>query len=68
MVSSFSSALGLGLSRQQRPFRVGESNALSAQPFFEQPILSLEGFDDDLLVAIDPASKDHQQERERGWH
>ena len=51
----------LGFSRQQRSFGVAKSDALSAQPVFEQLILCLEEFDDDELVTIDPAGRDHEQ-------
>jgi len=68
IVSNSSSALGpdrLGLSRQQRRFRVGKPDALSAQPLFQELILSLQELDNDQLVAIDPAGRDHQQKREQ---
>ena len=51
----------LGFSRQQRSFGVAKSNTLSAQPLLEQLILCLEEFDDDELVTIDPAGRDHEQ-------
>jgi hypothetical protein len=55
---------GVGLSRQQRPFRVGESDSLSTPPSFEQPILSLEEFDNNQLMPVGPARHDHQQKRQ----
>ena len=59
---------GLGFSRQQRPLGVSEPNPPPTQPLFEPPVLSLQEVDGNQLVAIDPASQNHQHERERGWH
>jgi hypothetical protein len=46
---------------EERPLHVGESDPLTAQPI-EQSILGLKEFDDDPLVAMNPTSRDHQQE------
>ncbi len=54
--------------REQHSFCVGEPNALAAQPIFEQSILGLKEFDDDQLLAVNPARQDHQQKREGRWH
>ena len=67
-MSSSDSALrpnSLGLSRQQRPLGVRKPDALSTQPLFKELILGLEELDDDQLMAIDPAGRDHQQKREQ---
>jgi hypothetical protein len=52
---------GLSLPRQERTLGVGEADAPSSEPVLEQPVLSLKEFDDDQLVAMNPASSDHQQ-------
>ena len=58
----------LGLARQKRALSVGESDPLSSQALFEQAILSLEKFDDEQLMAMDPAGHHHQQKRQQRWH
>ena len=45
--------------RQQRPFRVGESDSLSPESFFEQPILRLEQLDYHQLKSMNPARHNH---------
>ena len=57
------SPYGLGLARQKSPLSVGEADAPSSQPLLEQSVLSLKEFDDDQLMAMNPASGDHQQKR-----
>ena len=49
----------LGLSRQQRPLGIGEVDALSPQPFLEQLVFSLQVFDGNQVMSIDPARHDH---------
>ena len=61
-------AYRLRLSRQQRPLGIGKSDSPSAQSLFEQPILSLEKFDDDQPMSIDTARYDHQQKRQQRRH
>ena len=48
-----------GLSREQRSFRIAESDAPTTQPLFEQSILCLQELDNDELVTVDPASCNH---------
>jgi hypothetical protein len=57
-----------GFSREQRSLSVGEADAPAAEPIFEQPILSLQEFDDDQLMAMNPTGGDHQQKRQQRWH
>ena len=69
-MSNSSSALGpdrLGLSRQQRRFRVGKPDALSAQPLFQELILSLQELDNDQLVGLtQPAATINRNESSGG--
>ena len=55
----------LGLTRQKRTLSVGEPDALSSQPLFEEAILSLKKFDDEQLMPMDPAGHHHQQKRQQ---
>jgi hypothetical protein len=57
------SAHGFSLPRQESTLGVGKSDAPSSEPIFEQPVLSLNEFDDDQLMTMNPASGDHQKER-----
>jgi hypothetical protein len=56
-----SSSYGLGLARQKSPLSVGKADATATEPFFEQSVLCLKEFDDDELLAMNPASSNHQQ-------
>ena len=49
-----------GLARQKSTLSVGEPDAPSAQAILEQSVLSLKEFNDDQLMAMNPASSDHQ--------
>ena len=62
------SADGFGFARQKNALSVAEANSLAAKSTLEQLVLSLKEFDDNRLVAMDPTSGDHQQEREYRWH
>jgi hypothetical protein len=53
------SPYSLGLARQKSPLSVGEADAPSSEPFFKQSVLSLKEFDDDELMAMNPASSNH---------
>jgi hypothetical protein len=39
-------------------------DSLSSQPFFEQAILGLEKLDDEQLMSMAPARRNHQQKRQ----
>jgi hypothetical protein len=54
------SPYGFGFPRQQRALGISEPDTLSAQPVFKKSVLSLKEFDDDLLMAMNPASGNHQ--------
>src|SRR6185436_17988492 len=62
------SAHGFSLPRQESAFSVGEPDASSAQAILEQPVLSLQEFDNDQLMAMNPASGDHQQKGQQQRH
>ena len=56
-----SSSYGLGLARQKSPLSVRKTDAPSAESLFEQSVLCLKEFNDDELLAMNPASSNHQQ-------
>jgi len=51
----------LGLARQKRSLGVRKANPLTAQPFLEQAVFCLEKLDDDQLMTVNPARRNHQQ-------
>jgi hypothetical protein len=54
----------LGLARQKNTLSVGQPDSLSSQPLFEQAILGLKKIDDDQLMPMYPARRNHQQKRQ----
>jgi hypothetical protein len=54
--------------RARRALGVGEADAPSSEPVLEQSVLSLKEFDNDQLMAMNPASGDQQQKRQQRWH
>ena len=58
----------LGLARQKSTLGVGEADAPSSEPVLGQSVLSLKEFDNDQLMAMNPASGDHQQKRQQRWY
>ena len=45
----------LCLTREERTFGIGEANAFTAQLLFQEAILGLEEFNDNELMAVNPA-------------
>jgi hypothetical protein len=56
------SPYSLGLACQSS-LSIGEADSPSAEPVLEQSVLSLEEFDDDQLMPMNPASGDRQKKR-----
>ena len=64
MVSSSSKALlptAFALRAKRARLSIGEADAPSSEAVPEQSVLDLKEFDDDELMAMDPASSNHQQ-------
>ena len=71
MVSSSSRGFAphrLCLPREQRPFCVGKSNLIAAQPLLQRPILGLKELDDEQLAPMNPPRHHHQQECQQWRH
>jgi hypothetical protein len=58
----------LGFARQKSTLSVGEPDSFSLQSLFEQAVLGLEKFDDEQLMAMNPARHHHQQKRQQRRH